>query len=51
MEADEEAELWVTGMLRIQVSDEYTPEDDLADAIEEMSIDSVDAPRLIEDRD
>ncbi|WP_367382309.1 PIN domain-containing protein [Stenotrophomonas cyclobalanopsidis] len=51
VEADEEAELWVTGMLRIQVSDEYTPEDDLADAIEEMSIDSVDAPRLIEDRD
>ena len=51
VEADEEAELWVTGMLRIKVSDTYTPEDDLEDAIEEMSIDSVDAPRLIEDRD
>lgn len=51
VEADEEAELWVTGMLRIKVSDRYTPEDDLEDVIEEMSIDSVDEPCLVEDQD
>lgn len=51
MEADEEAALWVSGMLRIKIFDDYTPDDDLEEAIEALSIDSVNAPRLTEDRD
>lgn len=50
VEADEEAALWVKGRLRIKIFDDYTPGDGLEDAIEELTIDDVDPPVLIEDR-
>ena len=51
VEADEQATLWVNGMLRIKVAGDYQPGDDLEDAIEELTIDKVDSPLLIEDED
>lgn len=50
VEADEEASLWVKGMFRIKISDTYQPEDDLGDTIAELSIDEVDPPILVEDK-
>jgi len=49
VEVDEEAALWVRGMLRIKIADDYEPGDDLEDAIEELNIDEVDSPTLVED--
>ena len=49
VEADEEALIFVTGTLRIKVSADYTPDSDIEDEIEEMTIDSTDTPILAED--
>ncbi|QNN76821.1 DUF4935 domain-containing protein [Pseudoxanthomonas mexicana] len=50
VEADEEAALWVNGRLRIKLADDYQPGDELEDAIEELTIDEVDPPVLVEDK-
>lgn len=50
LEADEEASLWVKGMFRIKISDTYQPEEDLDDTIAELSIDEVDPPILVEEK-
>lgn len=50
VEANEAAALFVRGMLRIKLSDRLEPDDELIDAIEEMSIDSLQEPILVEDR-
>ena len=49
VEASEEAALRVKGMLRVKISDDYQPGDDLEDVIEEIKIDAVDPPLLAED--
>lgn len=49
VEAEEEAELCVSGALRIIVASDYEAGDELEDAIEELKIDSVDSPMLAED--
>lgn len=49
VEAEEEAELHVSGALRIVVAGDYQAGDELENAIEELEIDSVDSPMLAED--
>lgn len=49
VEAEEEAELSVSGALRVVVERDYQAGDELEDAIEELEIDSVDSPILAED--
>lgn len=49
VEADEVALLAIRGMLRIKISDVFEPNDELADAIDEISIDSLEDPILAED--
>lgn len=49
VEASEQAVLSVNGMLRVKISDNYQPGDDIGDVIEEMKIDAVDPPVLVED--
>jgi len=49
VEASEQAALAVNGMLRVKISDDYQPGDDFEDMIEDMKIDAVDPPVLVED--
>jgi hypothetical protein len=51
VEADEQALLAVKGTLRIKVSEGFKPGDDIADAIDEMTIETLDKPVLVEDLD
>lgn len=51
VEGSEEAELWVCGTLRIQMDPNTVDSEDLVDAIEALSIDSLERPILLEDRD
>lgn len=51
VEADEQALLSVRGTLRIKLSSDIEPGDDLADVIDEMEIDSLENPILAKDRD
>jgi len=49
VEAEEEAELSVSGALRVVLASDYQTGDELEAAIEELEIDSVDSPMLAED--
>jgi len=49
VEAEEEAELHVSGALRIVVAGDYQAGDEIENAIEDLEIDSVDSPMLAED--
>ena len=51
VEAEEDAVLLVRGSLRIKISEEFQPGDELAEAIQEMAIDSLQDPILAEDWD
>jgi hypothetical protein len=49
VEAEEEAELSISGALRVVVAVDYQSGDEIENAIEDLEIDSVDSPMLTED--
>lgn len=49
VEAQEDAELYVSGTLRFKISQDVDPDESISDAIEAVTVDSLDDPRLLED--